>query len=414
MAPRRASATLAPQCHQFRGGHASQCSAAWTPRVVFDLWILNTKSMEWVRATEASANDRYVHADTDGPAPAKTGVRFNAGSALASSQAAMETAGSVSLPVAGKRGWPSARGGHSANAIGGAIYLFGGYGGTGFGRKDFNEVWRFEARAGASSRSRKHQIWSAFKLSPAGEPPAPRSDHQATVLGTRLYISGGWSSLRQHQDIHVFDAATCAWSSPDCELDGPGPRWQHTVIGAVESVPHPKIFVFGGEYGNLEELQQAQGGFLNSVSVLNCDEAAAATADGGAAAAAGGRRRRKRLVYQWRTHTCRRGSRNRGPIAPQCSHRRPLRRIVLFGGWADRWLGDTFVLDVPRGGWPTVQHQRNRHALTFTARLRDHRGAHHGRHSHRDRWLSLTPSWGRQPLCVSSVRLVMPRRTALC
>ena len=257
-------------------------------------------------------------------------------------------AGAMSAPApltTGTRGWPSARGGHSANAIGGAIYLFGGYGGTGFGRRDFNEVWRFEARAGASSRSRKHQIWAAFKLSPSGEPPAARSDHQATVLGSRLYVSGGWSALRQHQDLHIFDVNACAWSAPDCQLAGPGPRWQHAVVGAVESVPHPKIFVFGGECGNLEELQQAQGGFLNSVSVLNCDEAAAgaaSAADGGGAAAAGGLG-----AYQWRTHSV------VGEVPPpraDCAAvfltDGPSRRIVLFGGWANRWLGDTYVLDV--------------------------------------------------------------------
>ena len=39
---------------------------------------------------------------------------------------------------------PCPRGGHSANLIDGNLVVFGGYGGTGYGRRDFNDIFCFD------------------------------------------------------------------------------------------------------------------------------------------------------------------------------------------------------------------------------------------------------------------------------
>lgn len=39
---------------------------------------------------------------------------------------------------------PTPRGAHSASLIGQKIYIFGGYGGTGYGRRDFNDMYELD------------------------------------------------------------------------------------------------------------------------------------------------------------------------------------------------------------------------------------------------------------------------------
>ena len=73
-----------------------------------------------------------------------------------------------------KRSWPDVpfqRGGHSATLIGSQMYIFGGYGGSGFARKDFNDVSVLDL-----------DTWEWRTLECTGEIPAPRSGHRPLLL----------------------------------------------------------------------------------------------------------------------------------------------------------------------------------------------------------------------------------------
>jgi dynein heavy chain, axonemal len=61
------------------------------------------------------------------------------------------------------------RGSHSATLIGSRMYVFGGYGGTGFARKDFNDVSVLNL-----------ETWEWNHTDCKGDLPEPRSGHQVS------------------------------------------------------------------------------------------------------------------------------------------------------------------------------------------------------------------------------------------
>lgn len=61
------------------------------------------------------------------------------------------------------------RGSHSATLIGNSMYVFGGYGGAGFARKDFNDVSALNL-----------ETWEWKHVDCKGDLPEPRSGHQVS------------------------------------------------------------------------------------------------------------------------------------------------------------------------------------------------------------------------------------------
>jgi dynein heavy chain len=108
-----------------------------------------------------------------------------------------------------------------------------------------------------------------------GEAPEPRSGHQLLAVDDKqLYVMGGWNSSRQFDDVHVYDMASKAWSQP-ARASGPeywgAPRWNYTAV-AVFAVPFWKIFVFGGNTGDLVEGSTPTGDYVNDIMVLECGD----------------------------------------------------------------------------------------------------------------------------------------------
>jgi dynein heavy chain len=77
-------------------------------------------------------------------------------------------------------GTPSPRGAHSATLIGKNVYVFGGYGGMGYGRRDLNDLHMLDI-----------ETWKWSKITPKGKGPDKRSGHQATACDNSLYVFGG-------------------------------------------------------------------------------------------------------------------------------------------------------------------------------------------------------------------------------
>eukprot|EP00904_Undaria_pinnatifida_P003126 jgi/Undpi1/12814/HiC_scaffold_7.g02481.m1 len=157
------------------------------------------------------------------------------------------------------KGCPDPRGSHSGSVIGNSLLVFGGYGGPGFSRRDFNDVYMLDM-----------STWEWVGIEPTGELPEPRSGHQTVVVKDTLYVCGGWNSVQQFDDLFILDTTTWIWSKADCgsgEAWGP-PRWNHSAVG-VFAVPDWKVFVFGGNSGNLAEGGNPQGDYLNDLCVLN-------------------------------------------------------------------------------------------------------------------------------------------------
>lgn len=162
---------------------------------------------------------------------------------------------------------PSPRGSHSAVLIDDHVWVFGGYGGAGYQRHDFNDLYRLNVPAMA---------WAKVDL-PTGSPaPAPRSGHVAVASRTKMLVHGGWSSAAQFNDLWAFDTEALAWT----RVGASGPsRWNHAAVCgecpahcfaagtatcvqthhsrpfyslAAPAVPNWLMFVFGGSIAHAE------------------------------------------------------------------------------------------------------------------------------------------------------------------
>jgi dynein heavy chain len=211
-----------------------------------------------------------------------------------------------------KRVWsdvPSPRGSHSATLIGSQMYIFGGYGGGGYSRKDFNDMSVLDL-----------DTWEWRPIEATGSFPDPRSGHQAVAVQEKIYVIGGWNSMVQFDDMYVFDTLTNVWTKPMQQNSFGPPRWNFSAV-SVFAVPHWKIFVFGGNSGDLSEGTNPQGQYLNDMVVL--ETGTLTWTRPSTLGIVPTERGETQIVYDPR------GS-----------------RVIMFGGWANRWFGDTFLCKV--------------------------------------------------------------------
>eukprot|EP01041_Mallomonas_annulata_P001785 gene1785-3464_t len=212
-----------------------------------------------------------------------------------------------------KRFWadvPSHRGSHTATLIGSQLYIFGGYGGSGYARRDFNDVSSLDL-----------DTWEWKSIECTGEVPEPRSGHQTIAVLDSLYVIGGWNSMDQFNNMFILDVNTRVWSRPvGNPMDFGPPRWNHTAVSVV-AVPYWKVFVFGGNSGNLTESGASQGKYLNDICVLET-----------------GTNTWTRPIVMGTPPP----ERSDSPMVfdPRSS------RMVIFGGWANRWFGDLYICKV--------------------------------------------------------------------
>eukprot|EP01135_Chromosphaera_perkinsii_P004079 Nk52_evm10s268 gene=Nk52_evmTU10s268 len=138
-----------------------------------------------------------------------------------------------------KEGWkrlypkgivPSAREGHTLTALGTMIYLFGGVQETEAYIGEDEEIWRYDTTK---------NIWE--KLSVTGTRPHARLNHSAAVVGTDLYIYGGYFEGNTLDDLYVFHTSRLEWRKPPCKGDTPAPRRDHTCTSVGS-----KLYIFGG------------------------------------------------------------------------------------------------------------------------------------------------------------------------
>lgn len=241
-----------------------------------DLWIFDSVSMEWIQPYFPQAPDNMS---------------------------------SESCSRLSQHGAPSARGGHTASVIGRYIYVFGGYGGHGYARKDHDDVHRLCV-----------DNWTWSRVETKGKKPEKRCGHGATAVEKHLFVWGGWNASKQFSDVFVLDVGldTPVWSSLDAL---PEPRW-HAAACTVEAIPHCKIFIFGGAAGPLNAKSNRLGTPRGDLSVLDTG------------------------TLHWTMLTV---SGDDGP-QPRCDATLAFDaksyKLVLFGGWSNEWLGDIYLLDV--------------------------------------------------------------------
>ncbi|CAK8998622.1 Glyceraldehyde-3-phosphate dehydrogenase [Durusdinium trenchii] len=214
--------------------------------------------------------------------------------------------GSASDPNA-----PPPRSNHTTSLHENSVVLFGGHGGVGYQRRPFNDTWVLNL---------DNQRWT--ELACHGNPPPPRSGHQAFAKDGCVYIFGGWNNEQQFNDLFMLDIENKDWS--DVDLSWGVPRW-NCSLQLVEAIPSWRVFVFGGTADVYGE-GRTGGVFDNKIGVLDMGEPM----------------RWSDPALEMRADDAMPQAREHSAICydPEES------RLVIFGGWANKWLDDVWQINV--------------------------------------------------------------------
>ncbi|GMH84222.1 hypothetical protein TrST_g13493, partial [Triparma strigata] len=180
--------------------------------------------------------------------------------------------------------------------------------------KDFNDLCALNL---------KTFNWESIETT--GEVPEARSGHKAVTVLDKMYVMGGWNTVKQFDDMYIFDTVSNEWSKPEtgCGPEAWGPcRWNFSAI-SIFAVPYWKIFVFGGNTGDLSDAARPQGTYQSDIQVLECTPEDPEWTRPDVVGTIPAPRSDSETVYY-----------------PDSG------RLVLFGGWANRWFGDLYTCKV--------------------------------------------------------------------
>ena len=203
---------------------------------------------------------------------------------------------------------PSARASHSACVFEESLVVFGGYGGEGKSRRHFNETFVLDCSA-----------WVWRRLLVQGPLPAARSSHQAQLVHGRMFVFGGANARESLADVWCLDLEGSPTWRRLLDTSLARPLWAMSSC-CVAGTPSARVFLFGGMAGELRE-----GGVGDLEAGLQVFDTESERWSSSRVASAPCPRSDAALVTDYKNS-----------------------RLVLFGGWAGRWLGDTLSLDVSR------------------------------------------------------------------
>lgn len=203
---------------------------------------------------------------------------------------------------------PSPRAGHSASLIGELVYVFGGYGGMGYSRRDMDDLYTLNV-----------YTWTWSKVNPKGTIPEKRSGHQAVVVERKIFMFGGSNSAVQLNDLFILDTELDppVWSKLATVL--PAPTWNQCACSVI-AIPTWKIFTFGGITGPLNDNDRL-GKPSNATAILDTG------------------------IGRWQ-HPKVEGDLPLQRSDASMSYDPKGSRLLVFGGWNDDWMNDVYSLDV--------------------------------------------------------------------
>lgn len=141
----------------------------------------------------------------------------------------------ISVPTFGSP--PTARYGHTAVAIDGKMYVFGGSDGS----DGKNDLYVYDPKAGGR--------WTDISVPTSGLVPAVRVAHSAVAIDGKMYIFGGSEVNFSYDlnDLYVYDPAVGgSWTTISTPASGspPSERGFHSAAPIAG-----KMYIFGGNIG---------------------------------------------------------------------------------------------------------------------------------------------------------------------
>ena len=212
---------------------------------------------------------------------------------------------------------PHPRANHSCTHVESNVVLFGGHGGMGYARKPFGDVHVLNL---------DNQRWQEYTCQ--GNPPVARCGHTAFAKDACLYLFGGWNSETQFNDVYMLDVENKDWT--DLDLSWGFKRWNH-ACQLVEAIPSWRVFIFGGATDS-DGSGRTLGVFDDKIGVLELGD-----------------------QYTWEEPPLEDASdaaRKRDGDGPCPREHTAIcydpeeSRMVIFGGWSNKWLDDVWQVNV--------------------------------------------------------------------
>ncbi|XP_020242017.1 tip elongation aberrant protein 1-like isoform X3 [Asparagus officinalis] len=139
---------------------------------------------------------------------------------------------------------PDAREGHSATLVDKRLFIFGGCGKSSDTHQElyFNDLYILDTEA---------LVWKQVNTS--GQMLAPRAGHTTVLVGSCLFVFGGFTDSRNlYDDLHVLNVGTSTWSRVVTTNKGPSARF--SVAGDCLDEQSGIIAFIGGCNRHLEAL----------------------------------------------------------------------------------------------------------------------------------------------------------------
>ncbi|KAF8499859.1 hypothetical protein F5888DRAFT_1888796, partial [Russula emetica] len=117
----------------------------------------------------------------------------------------------------------------------------------------FNDIWALDLNCLNS-----YPFWESYEPTPGNEKPHPRSAHVSVATGDLIIIFGGRGYPHYFNDTWSFNISTRKWTELQCTGSIPSPRAGHAAV-LIDDV----MYVFGGES------EDTDGTFLGDLTALN-------------------------------------------------------------------------------------------------------------------------------------------------
>lgn len=128
---------------------------------------------------------------------------------------------------------PSKRSGHTSVVFNESMIVYGGncVGPDGKNRLCGLDIYELDLRT---------WVWRVIDVKPSIITPQPSYNHSAVIVGSEMFVFGGWNGITSFRKLNVFDLKLSTWTTIEYNDDSLISRRDHCAIIAGS------LYIFGG------------------------------------------------------------------------------------------------------------------------------------------------------------------------